>query len=214
MRYCSALVAIITLTTQPVPSWAELISNGSFETPIVSISDPLYAGDPRLAGWTIQGNSIDVASEAFFQRAPLNPTNSAAGGLQMVDLDGTPGPGSISQTVPTVAGCLYELSFAYSRNIWYPDLYAADPSLALASATGSTPLAQLAIQSSLAGPSLVWTSAAVLFVANSSETTITFASNDGAGHLGGILIDAVSLLEAQSTAISNSTWGTVKALFQ
>ena len=86
---------------------SELIINGNFETftpfsaPFVTVN----AGDTSLTGWTIGGTSIDV----------INGNYGAILG-NSIDVLGTPGPGTLSQTFATTAGSFYSLAFDLSRN--------------------------------------------------------------------------------------------------
>ena len=89
---------------QPIP--VNLISNGSFEAPIVTA----YNGQwqqfaPSTAGisWTVTGGSLEL------QR---NILGGASDGSQHAELDAQ-GSVTISQTLNTVSGQAYEISFDY-----------------------------------------------------------------------------------------------------
>jgi len=181
------VLLIIAAFTSPVAG--QILTNGSFEVPVVAVSDPFYAGNPAITGWTIGGNSVDVGSDAFFHLVPLDPSNHCFDGRQAIDLDGSPGPGSISQSFVTTPGARYQLSFAYSRNIYFPEMYAHDPSLALVTVTGTGLLLSQSLSSNLTGPLLIWNPVSYQFTADSTSATLTFASNDGAGYYGGIYVD-------------------------
>ena len=85
-----------------------LIINGDFET-----FSGLFTGDysvvttssGTLASWTVGGTSIDVIRNQY---GVINGHS--------IDMLGSPGPGSLSQTFNTTAGGLYSLSFDLSRN--------------------------------------------------------------------------------------------------
>lgn len=80
-----------------------LIVNGSFEEP--TGRQIFHIGDTGLTGWTIGGEG-GVKVGDFWQ---------AAQGVQAVDLSGTE-TGTISQSIPTVAGQRYLLTFAMAGN--------------------------------------------------------------------------------------------------
>jgi hypothetical protein len=90
----------------------ELIENGSFETSTAFTNYYLLvnAGTPGIASWTVGGVSVDLVSNIY-------NLNWGDDGRQAVDLAGTPGPGSVSQSVAdTVVGTSYQLSFFVSSN--------------------------------------------------------------------------------------------------
>jgi hypothetical protein len=203
--YCLLALPILVASD----AWANLISNGSFETPMMvpidigSTNDVYFAGDNTITGWEIGGNSVDLTTIEFFHMLGKNPANLAYEGKQFIDLEGTPGPGSIAQTVSTEIGALYLLSFAYSRNINMPELYAPNPSTALVTISGSSELLNHIISSDLSGQDLLWTQVTLAFFANSATVTLSFASNDGRPYYNGILIDDVSIAKATTVPEPN-----------
>src|SRR4051794_8493864 len=108
--FCGAAVALAAVAA---PARAQVIQNGSFESPVVtsgSVTTVTGPGNtPGLPGWTVGPNSVDVV-------APGAGTAPAANLRQYLDLDGTPGPGQISQTFTTVPGLGYMMSFSYANN--------------------------------------------------------------------------------------------------
>lgn len=97
---------------------AALVQNGSFETPALppggSQSVAVSPGGSELTGWTVTGANAWVLSEDYsdlFTYAPQDGRNS----LDLKDA-GTNRAG-IKQTVGTVAGLTYELSY------WVGDKY-------------------------------------------------------------------------------------------
>ena len=84
-------------------SSANLVSNASFETHPAFTGTSYYvvnAGGTELTNWTVGGTSIDLTGSDY-------PVHS---GSYAVDLAGTPGPGSVSQSVAT-SGTQYTVSF-------------------------------------------------------------------------------------------------------
>jgi hypothetical protein len=195
----------------------ELITNGSFEV-VNGYVGPggsafVAAGDSSfIAGWLVGGTTADINNENFFRTWPLNPANKVYDGVWAVDLEGSPGPGSISQSFSTVAGQEYKLAFAYSRNIFHPESYAASPSAAIVSVDGAANLLKLDITSGLTGADLIWTPVKLAFVADSATTTLTFASNNGNGYYGGIQIDAVSVTVPEPSSLVVGCLGGVTVL--
>jgi choice-of-anchor C domain-containing protein len=84
-----------------------LINNGDFESyssPVSGFSAVL-AGSNGLTDWTVGGTSVDVVNGGF----------GAITG-NSIDLLGSPGPGSLSQTFATISGQSYLLNFDLSAN--------------------------------------------------------------------------------------------------
>jgi hypothetical protein len=205
MRISFLVVAALgaALALPPAPCRANLLTNGSFESVPVATFVTVPAGGTAVTGWQVGGAAVDLYSEVVFQAPPLDPANRAFDGRQFIDLNGAPGPGMVSQVFPTVRDGLYEVTFAYSRNIAAPDISPVVPSGAFVSVFGArpSPLLQFFFESDLTGPSLVWTPVTQLFRADSDSATITFASVDPAGLFGGILIDGASVTLVGGTAV-------------
>ena len=86
------------------------VVNGSFEDPVVALSGPQayqYPGpNPPLTGWTVPSGSVDLTQPDVW---------NAADGDQTIDLDGF-AAGSLRQTLATVPGQQYQVTFKYSSN--------------------------------------------------------------------------------------------------
>ena len=102
-----------SVTAAPAPpAPVNLITNGNFETTATSYGTAtgrsyrtVAAGDPFITGWTVGGTSVDVIKNGY----------GAISG-NSIDLLGSPGPGSISQSFTALANHRYELDFDYFRN--------------------------------------------------------------------------------------------------
>ncbi len=96
-----------------VASQANLIANGSFESPVVPVGSYLdYAGgSSAIPGWTVAGSDVAVISGAFTQSGI---TFNAADGKQWLDLTGVTSnsmTNGVTQTVATTIGQEYQLTF-------------------------------------------------------------------------------------------------------
>jgi hypothetical protein len=90
-------------------SASSLLVNGSFESPVITTGFYQTVVGPdstTIPGWTVGLTSVDLVQGAIWAHA----------GIQGVDMAGTPGPGSLTQTVATIPGQLYQLSFWVSSN--------------------------------------------------------------------------------------------------
>ena len=97
----------------------DLIVNGSFETPDVAADgDPspngfssMTVGNTNLTGWTITGNTVYVIDGFDNFNADLNAV--ASDGDQFVQLQYSSSASTLSQTINTVVGKTYGLTFDY-----------------------------------------------------------------------------------------------------
>lgn len=169
----------LVLAAAPFAANANLITNGSFETgPWVAENAMnswmhVLPGSGAINGWTVGGSyGVDWHNNTEF--SPIQDGNYA------VDLNGTGAPGStgsIAQSIATVAGLTYHVSFYLAgpgtggpnpRQINL-DINGADTSF---SQTASNNLA------------LNWGLKTLDFVATSSSTTLTFSSVNSASSWG------------------------------
>ncbi|MBV9199839.1 MAG: DUF642 domain-containing protein [Alphaproteobacteria bacterium] len=94
---------------------ANLIANGSFETPTVPAGGftNFAVGSASLTGWTVfgpAGTNVSIVSGSFSQNGVSFP---AEDGNQWLDLtgDGSNSTEGVSQTIATTAGDQYQLSY-------------------------------------------------------------------------------------------------------
>src|SRR5262245_34937206 len=86
---------------------AQLIINGSFETPDTPTYMYIYAGQNTLAPWVVVSDAVEVGDavgNGFI-------TGPAFEGAQMLDLHGR-----LRQAFATTPGSLYTVTFAYTDN--------------------------------------------------------------------------------------------------
>ncbi len=152
----------------------ELIRNGSFEvgTPSIGFGIVVHPGDHDIQAWDVTANSVDYIGTLW----------AASDGVRSLDMTGTPGAGTVSQTISTVPGQSYTLTFDLGGN-----------------ASGAPALKQLRVAA--AGMSqeyefdvsteTPWKHEAFGFTASSTSTIVSFSSLiDG---LFGPTIDNVSV---------------------
>ena len=95
---------------------ANLVSNGSFETPVISNGSPgvqtVFANGTAITGWTVgASNSVDIV-----RQSSSGPGAWAYAGNQAVDMSGNSGPSDLFQAITTVASQQYLLSFWTTSN--------------------------------------------------------------------------------------------------
>jgi hypothetical protein len=210
------LMGAFVLTAGRPARAANLITNGSFETPIITSPsqylDIVTGSEPPGFGWKVTSGSVDVVIAGAY-------ASTAFDGNQFLDLDGLV-PGAIAQSFATTAGTTYVLSFAYANN---PDGPGSDPppgctgncatipahgTVAVFDAgTGTqliTPLVLTHGNSTIANPN--WTpSGGITFVSKGTTTTLSFVSNDPSTSDGGIYLDAVSVETAYPSFFAGET---------
>lgn len=97
-----------------------IIVNGSFERPVIPASgEQTFTTGSSFAGWQVVGasGSVNIQSIAFQTDGFVFPAEC---GAQWIDLTGDSNTVTgIQQTVPTIAGNSYKLSF-YVGNVYGP----------------------------------------------------------------------------------------------
>jgi choice-of-anchor C domain-containing protein len=177
----------------PAPARANILTNGSFESPVVGASGILTvnSGDSvTIPGWSVTGvgagGSVDVVRGGPFFMTPFD-------GAQNLDLDGAH-PGQIEQTFATTPGTTYTLTFAYANN---PDAGAAvETANVLVTGSGGD-LLSTGISHSGSVSGTIATMGYILFsqnfTANSTSETLRFTSTDPSTSATGIVLDAVAV---------------------
>ena len=182
----SAFAAIAMIAAPSVASATEVLVNGSFEDIGTGVPEgwgglTYYAAGPvALPGWTVTGGSVDLTSSGSFW-------GPAYDGAYSMDINGWDA-GTISQSFSTVEGQLYNVSFAYGRNV----AGAPDPALATVMAGGQTFNVAAANDGSFgSGHNMIWKTGGFSFTGTGSSTTITLAAVTGGN--GGVFFDKISV---------------------
>lgn len=129
-----SLVLLALAGSLSSPAFANLITNGGFEAYNLSVPIPnpggatVFAGSSAIFGWTVGGTSVDLI-------------RNFAGAITDISVDmlGTPGPGSLSQSFATVVGTTYQLSFDLGFNSGGHNGTQATPNLLAVSLDGAAP---------------------------------------------------------------------------
>ncbi|HEX4181724.1 MAG TPA: choice-of-anchor C family protein [Caulobacteraceae bacterium] len=155
---------------------AATIVNGGFESSTLTPAEAaqmssqgfatLGAGNTDLTGWSIGGAGIDYIGSYWMP----------AGGTHSIDLNAL-SAGSIFQSVATVIGQAYQVSFDLAGN---PD-GAPIVKLAIADATGLPGAAYLFDTTGKTKTNMGWTTFTYDFTADSTATTLTFSNSNQSG---------------------------------
>jgi choice-of-anchor C domain-containing protein len=156
-----------------------LIKNGSFELgPDPGGFSTIKAGETTIPNWTVTGNTVDVIGSYF----------PSSNGKRCIDMDGTPGPGGLEQTIPTIPGKEYIVHFDLGANPQCePDLKKLE-----VLAAGQKVLFTHTSKTD-------WEHKSWSFTASGPETTIEFLSRDPEGSRCGALLDNVSVVSADGS---------------
>ena len=180
-RYARRLRAAgVALTlTAPLPAAANLIQNGSFEDPLVPNAGftNFLAGSTAITGWKVVGIDTAIVDGDFTQSGIAFV---AQDGNQWADLAGVTSNSTLSgltQTVTTIVGELYELSFyvgsATDGRFFFPT--AVDLSI---DGGGRTRFANPNAPTS----ALDWMRFSLQFTATSAATSLTFFNGAAANN--------------------------------
>ena len=173
---------------------ANLLTNGSFETPIVSSFQVIgTAGEPAGFGWDVFAGDVDVDRSNLLGTSLL-----AQDGEQWLDLNGFE-QGFIQQFFPTAPGVNYRVSFYYADNPFSNGSGSQQGvlksgNMTIRNAADSALLASQAfVHSTTTGANADWIySGDIFFTAASALTRIAF-SGDGDSGSTGPFIDNVTV---------------------
>lgn len=191
MRMFSAVVTAIALLAPLVAhAGPNLVADGDFSSPSGGGSFVTYSGGSSIGPWTVTGGSVDLIGG--YWQAPTTGGGS-------VDLDGN-APGGVSQSISTIAGHKYEVSFWLSGN---PDGSPATKTLDV-SAGSASPVFTYTNGANSHG-NMAYEAESFFFTAIGSSTTIAFASGDIATPygpaIGGVSVTAVAAPEPATFAM-------------
>ena len=170
-----------------------LVINGGFESaangPASGSNSSYYNVGPAPAdhpvpgdfGWSVTTNNVDIISYQTYGPAPKN------GGSYGLDLVGYGSTGAIGQSISTIAGQKYNVSFDYSSNpgISDPTAIVTFNGTTLGSVTGGTG----------------WQAFNGVFTGTGSPDTFALSETFG-GNNGGVFLDNISI----SAVPEPSTW--------
>jgi hypothetical protein len=191
--FALAVLAAGFMTSASANAATNLVTNGGFESaangPTSGSNSSYYNIGPASAdhavpgdfGWNVPTNNVDIISYQAYGPAPTN------GGSYGLDLVGYGSTGAISQTISTVAGQKYNVSFDYSSN---PGI--ADP-MAIVTFNGGT------VGSVTGG--VGWQAFNGVFTGTGSPNIFALSETFG-GNNGGVFLDNISI----SAVPEPSTW--------
>jgi uncharacterized protein DUF642/PEP-CTERM motif-containing protein len=185
-----------------VPARADLITNGSFESPVVPVGSftSFGSGSTLIPGWTVVGaaGGVAIVNTTFSQECCTFP---AEAGSQWLDLTGvnTNSVEGVEQTVATAAGTQYTLSF-WVGNVDDPGgIFGTTSTVDVRVGGLSGTLLGAFTNSSTEKGTLEWEKFTTSFTATGSSTTLDFLNADpGNDNSNGL--DNVSLVAGPTTS--------------
>jgi len=196
----SALLAFAAAFAAAIHSAnAQLIVNGSFETPDTPTYMFIYGGQNTLAPWVVGFPYVEVGDavgNGFI-------TGPAFEGAQMLDLHGR-----LTQSFATDPGSLYTLTFAYTDNPAEPSqLGPASARVRLVDGLGDR-LNQTFTHTGALADNFHWTVFNGQFTAVQTTTRLEFnpLTTVAGGDPGGILLDAVAVRIVPEPASGAALW--------
>ena len=191
-RYIWSVLAIVAVLGAPASaaSSANLIKNGGFDAgPKPGYFATFAKGSTQIPGWVVTMGTVDVIGPTF---------HDADGGHYSIDLDGTPGPGGIAQSLPTRRGARYRVTFSLAGNPECP------PALKLLMVTvGGVSRRYTFDASHTSDAHMGWQVKSFTFTAGGARSTLRFTSLDPKGSNCGPAIDAVSVVPGAAAAGRN-----------
>ncbi|MBL8315094.1 MAG: DUF642 domain-containing protein [Rubrivivax sp.] len=102
-----AFAATLAVSAGSAGAVTNLLSDGDFESFDSMVANGAYTkiNAGSLGAWTVGGTSVDLIQNAYSAITNVS-----------VDLAGSPGPGSLSQSFMAVAGYVYTLTFDLANN--------------------------------------------------------------------------------------------------
>jgi len=179
---------------------ANLVTNGSFEDPAASCTGTFVTlpnGNTAITGWTVGGNSVDWIC-TFWQ---------ATDGTKSLDLSGI-GAGSVSQTLATVPGATYNVTFDLAGNSALPDP-SINPVKSVTVDVAGTTNNFTFDTTGKSTSNMGYVTESFSFTAVNSLTSLTFTSDNTSAY--GPAIDNVSVVQSSSIPPDTDNDGVIDA---
>lgn len=177
-------VAAVLTAGATSASAANLITNGSFETGVGDAGlggfTTLGAGSTNMTGWTVASGSVDW----------INGYWMADDGTHSVDMNGN-SVGAIEQTINTVAGRTYTLTFDMSGN---PYIGSDTRTMQVSAGGASAPFTYTFTTPPNSHADMNWVEESLNFTATGPTTLITFASTSTGNCCWGPALDDVAVM--------------------
>lgn len=168
---------VMFLSLLGTPARANLITNSSFETPVVPVGGftNFLNGSTGITGWTAVGPEVSIVSTSY---TSFGLTFPAEDGSQWLDLTGDASNAveGVKQTVATTPGLTYDLSYFVGNQVNPGGPYGTTSTVDVL--VDGTVIQKATNSMGAGGKVQVWEQFNTSFVAVSSSTTIEFLNGD------------------------------------
>jgi len=168
---------VVILSLLALPARANLISNGSFETPQVPVGGftNFTNGSTGITGWIVVGPEASIVSTSYVSFGLKFP---AEDGNQWLDLTGDVSNTveGVEQTIVTTPGATYDLSYFVGNQVNPGGPYGTTSAVDVL--VNGTKIQEAVNSMGAGGTSQVWEQFSTSFVATSSSTSIEFLNED------------------------------------
>jgi Protein of unknown function (DUF642) len=207
-KMCKAAPSVlILLTIAFLAAHGQIISDGSFEDPVLSSGQALSFGTGSSIGgvWTVLGTPGNGNAVVLIQTSYSEPSNgvnqfNAEDGLNSLDLTGIANQGTMSgveQMIPTTMGQSYLLSFWVGRASGNNSFYATASTMDLSIDGGP----RVSFTNSNSTPGEVnWQQFTTTFVATGTSTTLDFLNGQTTNNFTGLDNVVVSIVPEPNVA--------------
>jgi choice-of-anchor C domain-containing protein len=191
MKFVTKALALFLAATPIAAANATIVINGSFEQGPASVGQfrTYSTGSTAITGWRVTSGSVDLIGTYW----------NSSNGLRSLDMSGN-APGTIAQTLSTISGQRYRLTFDVSSNPDQPSLKTMQ--VFFGSATPVT------VVSPPVRRPLNWVPHSLLFTADSAATQLRFQSTFGGPW--GVALDNVAV---NAVVPEPATWAMLIAGF-
>jgi len=191
MRSILAVIAIAAVAS----AHANLLVNGGFESPSVPAGTFIHygTGSTGMTGWTVVGPQVSQIHTTYGEPGLGVTAFNANSGLASLDITGGGNVGTnagVTQTVATVAGQLYELSFFVGKATGGANY--SSQSILDVSIDGGARVSYFNAVNTPVG-FVNWIQHSVQFTATSTSTSITFFNGTALGTNNFVGLDDASL---------------------
>ncbi len=192
----AGVLAGFLMSLGSLPLKANLITNGSFETPVVPAGGftNFNSGSTAITGWTVVGPQASIVSGSYTAGCCEFP---AEDGVQWLDLTGDESNAveGVQQTVATTSGTQYALSF-WVGNVDDPTGFFGNTSTVKVYLGGITGTLLGTFTNSSTSTTQTWEQFTTSFTATGSMTTLDFInadpSTDNSNGLDNVVLNASS----------------------
>lgn len=181
----TGIVILILVASSPSAN-ANLITNSSFEVPAPPNGGytTFAGGSNSLNGWSVLGNGILSISTAYSEPGITFPAEDGVASVDLTAYGNTGLANGVSQSIPTVIGQSYEVSFYVGRGHSVFNGSYLTPSSVDLSINGGSRVSYT--NNNVSTGTVNWTQFTAIFAASSTSTNIAFFNGTTSNYFAGL----------------------------